>query len=340
LLPGTDTIEFYTGLSYSNYSKLLFANNISGDDLTFASSDLGDTWYPTVIAEDNSFRDYISFFSATNDSIGLECVGLGHKIFDPGSSALLRTTDGGINWDTIFSIPGDSEGVGLPYIIPGTSTAFIATGEEITIRRSDDYGLTWKQIYDFGPPDNGPVIGAVGPSGSGYIGGTLSRLYVQSDTGMYVSTDEGITWNFDGGPETGGSAEPQRFFAANGITVAPRYPVYVWDSGMGLWEEIWPTAGVAKTGTVPSTGLELFPNPAENENRVEGSAGEGVSCAAPLHKRQSDVRYLVPSAGRLFHRRWHARRTLREAVAYSFSDLTWECFISCCVRINFDCHAS
>ncbi len=263
-LPGTDTIDFYT-ICYSNYSKLLFATTIGSFVETYASSDLGDTWFPSFTAEDGSLRACGSFFSGTADSIGFEGTVLGHQVFSPSSTALLRTTDGGMNWDTIFSIPDDTEWIGAPYIIPGTSTAFIATGGEIQILRSDDYGLTWRQVYDFGPYRYGPVSGGIGPYGSGYIGGDLSRLYVQSDTGMYVSTDEGVTWNFDGGPETGGSGAPQIFYAAKGITMAPRYPLYVWDSGMGLWEETWPQAGVAESPVTNSgNSIHTFPNPASD----------------------------------------------------------------------------
>ena len=251
------------------------------------SNDLGDTWQ----LYGYSSSQYV-FFS---DSIGIS-----GAVWNDSLSAILKTSDAGLSWDTLILLhAGDgnawSGGGGLFLPICESSTCFEADGARIVVRRSDDYGRSWRVLKDFGPvaDTNGNPIPDPAPYGTGVIEGNLSHLYIQTgDSGMYVSTDEGKSWFADGGPSWSFSSY-QPFYAAKGVTIVGgttplgtqlRY-------GTGLWEETWPQSGVAELPSATSSNdLRIFPNPATNELQILGGPAGTVRLFDLLGRERAEAR--------------------------------------------------
>ena len=244
---------------------------------TKVSTDLGNTWQTAIPSPNLTYLTTgFSFSSSLN---GIAAAG-----FYPDTiSGYLITTDGGITWDSVHS---DNDGE--PLAIPGTSTCFMANyGWRQIIRRSDDFGHTWRQIAD--------LTGDSSQYCTGIIRGDFSRLTIQTDTGMYVSIDSGVTWNFDGGPTYITNFSNDRFYSSNGITFAGMTYSTGIDEDGGLWEEIWPQAGVADNKSTLST-LSVFPNPATSSITIEYPAGPvavydplGRKCAVTVKENLLDV---------------------------------------------------
>ncbi|MDP4199452.1 MAG: T9SS type A sorting domain-containing protein [Bacteroidota bacterium] len=235
------------GMYYCAATKRLLLSQ--GDSLR-VSTDLGDTWKSVDTLQ-------TGYFSFSSDSMGiLSAYNIDTSQDSP--NGILRTTDAGITW----SITDARFGCWRPLAIARTPICFANAGQQIY--RSDDYGQTWRLLKDFGPFQDSQ-FNRIGPMFASYIAGDLSRLYIQSDTGLYVSTDEGITWNFDGGPSG------DLLFSGRGRTLAALNAGG--DNYGSLWEEDWPEAGVAVCASANSvSGLHVFPNPAAGELHVMGGA--------------------------------------------------------------------
>ncbi len=234
------------------------------------STDIGNTWHLVTSAEAGGF----SFW---NDSMGIA------SAYPTDSTVgIMRTTDGGLSWILVDMLADGNQ----PLAIPGTSIGFEADRGRIIIRRSDDYGQTWRVLKDFGPLQDSQVT-SLAPYGTGMIRGDLSRLYIQTDSGIYVSIDSGYTWKFDGGPTYFTNFSNDRFYSVDGITFAGMTYGDGILKGGGLWEEIWPTSGVAERADTVSS-FRVFPNPAGSSVTVEGASGPvavydplGRSCTTP-----------------------------------------------------------
>jgi len=211
------------GIRYSATTNRLFLCLNTGG--LIMSPDLGETWYPVTSSEALG----ITFFS---DKIGIVTTA-------DTSLDLLRTSDGGLTWSLI---PVPFGACIQPLAIQGTSTCFAATTAEIGIFQSDDFGKTWKQVYDFGPPWDS-LYRRTAPYGTGVIEGDLSHLTIQTDIGLYVSTDEGNSWNSIGGPPAINSGESHRFFSSGGAIFAGLDTGGV-DGYGSFWRYSWPQSSV------------------------------------------------------------------------------------------------
>ncbi len=244
----------------------------NGTEILMVSTDLGITWTPT------SERTY--GFSFSSDSNGIAAADL----YPDTEHAIIYTRDGGTTW-TEADVPAICP---FPLAIPGTSICFTADeGDRIIVRRSDDYGQTWRVLKDFGSTDSD--YNQLSPRGNGTIGGNLSHLCILTDSGVYLSTDEGITWNREPGSPAFSSSSIQMFYCDKGVTIAGATAPdsdrnY---SGAGLWEETWPTSGVAERADTASS-FRVFPNPAGSSITVERASGPvavydplGRSCTTP-----------------------------------------------------------
>jgi photosystem II stability/assembly factor-like uncharacterized protein len=257
---GQDTVEGYPDSTWSGIE---------------ISTNFGNTWKKLLTMT-------IQGFSFSNDSIGIASA-----FSEAGDTAgIIRTTDGGITWT--FVPISDSFAFIQPLAIPGTPICFACTYARTIIYRSDDYGQTWRVMKDFGPLQDS-LFNTIAPYAVGCICGDLSRLYIQTDTGMFVSIDSGYTWQFDGGPAYQTNFTYDRFYCAHGyafaaatISTSPTGAggfLY----GNGLWEEIWPQAGVAEN--IPtSTTLRVFPDPATSSITIESPSGP-VAVYDPLGRK-------------------------------------------------------
>jgi hypothetical protein len=215
-----------------------------GDTGTQVSTDLGNTWHLLTTVEAGGF-------SFSNDSVGI-----GAAYPTDSTTGMIQTTNGGITWRVVDTLINCEQ----PLAIQGSPVCFEAGRGRIIIRRSDDYGETWRIIKDFGPFQDS-MNNTTAPYGTGFIKGDLSRLYIQTDSGMYVSTDEGVSWKNDGGPMYLTNFSNDCFYSANGITIAGM----TYGNGTlydgGLWEEDWPQSlSVAEQEPTPTQSgpLEVF----------------------------------------------------------------------------------
>jgi photosystem II stability/assembly factor-like uncharacterized protein len=218
---------------------------VNAGPLIWISTDLGNTW-----------RDSLPYFCTGSYSFWTPSHGIVPVSPYPFTNAFyLETTDGGITWDTIM-IPQNAGG-GELLAIPGTSTLFdVDGGWQIIIHRSDDFGHSWSQIAN--------LTGDSLHYCTGIIKGDFSRLYIQTDTGMFVSVDSGVTWKYDGGPTYITNFSNDEFYSAKGVTIAGETYSDGGDEGGGLWEEIWPQSGVAENATSESSSFSVvgpYPNP-------------------------------------------------------------------------------
>ncbi len=219
-IPGT--IFGSNAIYYRSNSNTLFLSTDSG---MLSSVDLGNHWKWLT----NMATGGISFF---DDSNGIAAAY--PDAFIDTSTWLVRTTDGGLTWDSVIA-PYSHE----PLTIPGTSISFSCDAGQTIISRSDDFGKTWMKIYDFVSMQDSHW-NDIAPYGDGMIGGSLAHLYILTDWGMYVSTDEGVNWNLEPGspaysPDGQGG---QTFYCANGVTIAgasTTAPVLY--QGEGLWKK-------------------------------------------------------------------------------------------------------
>jgi photosystem II stability/assembly factor-like uncharacterized protein len=166
---------------------------------TYLSFDKGKTFVAGPIMQGNGV-DFV------DDQHGVVVTYRGHVWF--------RTTNGGLTWTTLSPIDtGECWGV---YGVKGSSTFFTAGENDQSkfgsspiphsdVRRSDDYGATWRYVSTM------PV------RTTGHIAGFGMTLVTQSDTtrksngpltGLYRSTNGGTTWQSIGGPS---NVEDTRF---------------------------------------------------------------------------------------------------------------------------------
>ncbi len=255
----SDTYPYSTfgsfGIAYENASGLLFLSCYTKIRI---STDLGNTWPDSLPYS----ADRFSFSDSLHGIIS--AVGASDIEHDSSTGLLyLVTSDGGLSWDTSASGIPIASGSYEALAMPGSSTCFgtAANGQGV-IFRSDDFGRTWRQVGTL--PAN--------HLWTGYIAGNFSRLYVQNESSIYVSTDSGVTWIDDGGPGFNFDFDGfigDHFFAANGVTFAgssaPDTITPYEISTSSLWEETWPQSGVPAPAPNASFTASASPNPATGQ---------------------------------------------------------------------------
>ncbi|MDP4288644.1 MAG: hypothetical protein Q8922_11990, partial [Bacteroidota bacterium] len=235
---------------YSDFSNRLFLGLV--DSVMLVSNDQGDTWERTPIkcAVAFAFTSPANGIVVTNPIVYLPTSGTPTVI--DSLSHVFVTSDGGVTW-RMGHQPFNRYANGYafqPLAIPGTSTYFEVEGHDgFRVWRSDDSGMNWSLIA---APNDSAVVLPI-------IRGTLKHLYLQTmDSGMYKSTDEGITWHREGGPSWPANGL-SRFYSNKTVTIASR----AYDSSAygpffdGLWEKIDPESSVKESPGPPSTNLSV-----------------------------------------------------------------------------------
>jgi photosystem II stability/assembly factor-like uncharacterized protein len=187
------------------------------------SSDNGLTW----LGNGSGFHRGFAF---NNDSEGVQ--GTFDKI-------IRYTTDGGFSWTNSPLAVENWQPAG----IKGTKIYFAGSENFIgtdLLYRSLDGGMNWKMIYPF-----------AGKSGlTGTIRADKKHVYAQSNAGIYVSRDSGITWKFMCGPPNDWDT---RFYISGDTVFAGDYKGNLWVS---------PTAGLgepySKKIILSDTALHFF----------------------------------------------------------------------------------
>lgn len=255
---------------YNDSNHTLFIG--IGDSGARVSRDFGATWdtIPLMNVSCFSFSSPSHGIAVTAPFYHLDIHGNPHTI--DSFPHIYVTSDGGNSWvksdqfNQVDTFQGDflSRVLVLPNspicFAVGPGSAFVNPDSGawgITVYRSDDFGSTWRLVsYD---PRR--VYGADA------VGGILDRLATSTDSGFFISTDQGVTWVFDGGPKNA-----YGFYCDKGKTVSGGY-LDTTAFTYGLWVEDWGTAGVAAQPEQPAATISVHPNPTTGVVTLAGGIG-------------------------------------------------------------------
>ena len=216
-LPGTGDPGYTTEGGYSIYyhraTNRLFLASDEDFVLGLTSTDEGVTW--------QSMNLQFSSSSFSDDSTGIltgypSSNGFSNQIFDN------FTTDGGKTWTTTNYWYFATH----PLPIWGTKTFFLLTDSD-QVYRSDDGGKTWTLIS---------IVSGGGIGLPGDLYGDLNQMYTQTVTGVFVSKDEGLSWQDLCGPGARGAYEHIGFYArGNYVYAAETGDGYGYGAPCKLW---------------------------------------------------------------------------------------------------------
>lgn len=126
------------------------------------------TWHTTVTPNDWNTGNLVTTIEFKNNLLGFAGTQRGN---------LLRTDDGGLNWDTIPNLAGDSVITDFIFYLDGTIRATHQNNAEYGVMISDDDGLTWSfdnELASFFYPSMNAAH--IDDNGTTYIaGGTFSN---------------------------------------------------------------------------------------------------------------------------------------------------------------------
>ncbi|MFT6027428.1 MAG: photosystem II stability/assembly factor-like uncharacterized protein [Bacteroidia bacterium] len=170
------------------------------------------------------------------------------------NGTLLRTDDGGLNWDTIPNIAGDSAITDFIFYDADVVRATHKNNSQFGVMISNDGGLTWGVDWETAtflyPGLNAAHIAA---NGTTYLGGGGSNSNIQG----VIFENSGIFWNWVS------VDQPINDITSYGDSTT----FLVGDSG-AIYVNVLPTTlGITDTPTIEFT---LAPNPAHNHIQVAG----------------------------------------------------------------------
>jgi hypothetical protein len=223
-----------TFVAYSNKSKLLFITG-SGES-GVASSDEGNSFFLPI----NNYSGEGQMISFIDNEVGCWS--------DGGSTA--HTTDAGVSWypQAYSGFPDDPHNYqnlrsryrALPisgtntFMMIGTSVIHARIFEYGLIFRSDDGGINWQYVGEL-PQTVHPVT---------YLQGDLNRLVAETDNGVWISEDEGVSWRSVCGPSRNSpdSVGYRHRYYRGGVDSAigtslyvKGNRIYISDNSGGLW---------------------------------------------------------------------------------------------------------
>jgi len=110
-----------------------------GDNGTvLRTADGGGSWYVMPIPSEVEIRD----FHAVTMLSGNRCLVAGGQLSNEPVQTILRSTDGGLNWEVVRDVIGPL----LRDVCPAGMTSFYAVGNRGTVLFSDDDGSSWMPV--------------------------------------------------------------------------------------------------------------------------------------------------------------------------------------------------
>ena len=218
----------------------------------------GGVWSPSTVTT--------STWDAQNMIVDIDFSDVNNGLAASRSGYVLRTTDGGANWDTIPT-PGAPMNPLTSVLIVNNNLAYagyesLNTGFGLYI--STDNGLTWQEDINsatFLYPD----FMCLHASGDGTVfsGGNSSSM---TSGAIFDSPGDGTTWNY--------SIVEQQI---NGISSYNDTVVFaVGDSGYIVVNQDWATASVNNL-ELNSLSVDVYPNPTSQKLCIEFNSDEQAS---------------------------------------------------------------
>jgi photosystem II stability/assembly factor-like uncharacterized protein len=152
----------------SNNGLALGSMNSSGNQSVFVTSDGGNTWTPCASGMDNASIMGLSYATA-------------NIVYAVGTDAnVYKSTDGGNNWSSIYTLPA------LLFGVEFADANFGVVGAEEKIFATNDGGASWTTFTT--GYENFYATHAL-TNGTAYVGGT--------DENIYVTNDYGVSWTME-----------------------------------------------------------------------------------------------------------------------------------------------
>ena len=161
------------GISITDSNHIIIGTFSSNGYKIYRSTDNGDNYYGVADLGARSF--------AINDS------GHIYAVQTTGSGTVHKSTDDGISWQQIMSIPTSYEKIDIA--INSSGHIFLTGGE---INRSTDNGISWTNI-GAGYINPGVLVTSIAINDNGHIFVGCTHEYA-SYSGILKSTDNGDTW--------------------------------------------------------------------------------------------------------------------------------------------------
>jgi hypothetical protein len=230
-----------------------------GNGIIDMSTDSGATWTNIAVLPGQP----VSRIHFVNDLLGFAATGgyrrlVNNGISLPDSGAIYRTTDGGLSW---LQVHADAT-AGFSAVAFNSTTNGVATRNDGVILRTTDGGDTWTPAVNNHAGSYVLTGATFRPDGSGFVTG-----YRTDGTAGYIlfSDDGGATWDLNF--STASLNSPRRL-----------YDVYFHDNvhgyAMGQIRPLRSNGLITGQEELPTTGLDLFPNPTEGDATVQLLPGD------------------------------------------------------------------
>ncbi|MBA2585772.1 MAG: glycosyl hydrolase, partial [Chthoniobacterales bacterium] len=254
--------------------------NISYGTGVYKSVDAGKTWRNVGLKDSRHIGALI--VDPKNSDIVLVAA-LGHMFGPNQERGIFRTTDGGKSWTKVLAKDENTGGVEVVFDPHNSNIVFAALwqtrrqpwffssgGAGSGLFRSEDGGVTWKQLQGNGLPDG--ILGRIGVAVSGADANRICAIIEAKEGGIYKSDDAGEHWvrvNDDG-------RFRQRAWYFSKVYADPKSPdaLYVLNTGLFRSVDGGKTFNLLPARHGDHHGLWIDP---QNSNRIANANDGGAS---------------------------------------------------------------
>ncbi len=258
----------------------------------YKSIDAGRTWKNTGLKDSRQIGAVI--VHPQNPDIALVAA-LGHAFGPNSERGIYRTADGGKTWTKVLGKDDKTGGIDVVFDPHNPNIVFASLWEAVRkpwtfssggpgsgLYRSEDNGLTWKQLQGNGLPDG--ILGKIGIAVSGADSDRVYAIIEAKEGGIYRSDDAGEKWtrvNDDG-------RFRQRAWYFSNIYADPKAAdtVYVLNTGAFKSVDGGKTFNLLPARHGDHHGLWIDP---DNPNRIGNVSDGGASVSLDGGKTWSTV---------------------------------------------------